>query len=215
MAITVEEMFSVLEHCFEEQTGTTSLWHESEPSAPDVMAAYTLEALPGLVLREHYHNFLLWHVEDEARRKDVDDSVIADCKRRIDKLNQQRNDWIEEVDRCLCDLLRPLTPSDASSRQNTETAGMAIDRLSILALKIYHMEEQTLREDVDARHIQACEDKLAVLRQQRAGLARALLELVSDYAAGRKIPVLYSQFKMYNDPSLNPQLYGKQAKSRN
>lgn len=203
----LEEVKKALRACFDEQTRTTAQWHEADPSLPEAPSACTLAALPVFVLREHYYNFLLWHVEDEARRKDVGDSVIADCKRRIDRLNQQRNDCMEEVDRCICEILRPLLPGTAAS-QNTETAGMAVDRLSILALKIYHMEEQTLRTDVDAAHIRACEEKLAILLSQRQRLAAALLELVDDYAGGRKAPALYAQFKMYNDPSLNPQLYG-------
>lgn len=213
MNTSIDDLKKAIELCSAEQVRTTALWHESEPDPPEIPSLCTLEALPALALREHYFNFLLWHVEDEARRKDVGDSVIADCKRRVDKLNQQRNDSMEAVDRCLCELLRPLLPANAEKRQNTETAGMAMDRLSILALKIYHMEEQTGRTDVDGEHIRSCGEKLAILLRQREGLARALLELVTDYAQGRKVPVLYSQFKMYNDPSLNPQLYGNKARA--
>jgi hypothetical protein len=139
----------------------------------------------------------------------VDDAVIADCKRKIDALNQKRNDAVEAVDRCLVSILEPLLPKSASLRQNTETAGMAVDRLSILALKIYHMEEQTRRRDASAEHIKACSGKLDVLNRQRRDLAGAVLELMTDYAQGNKVPVLYSQFKMYNDPTLNPALYSK------
>jgi hypothetical protein len=86
---------------------------------------------------------------------------------------------------------------------------MALDRLSILALKIYHMDEQTRRDDVDAEHVLACKEKLAVLEKQRADLALALQELITDYGEGHKVPALYNQFKMYNDPNLNPELYKK------
>ena len=208
MNSSVHDLQKVLEFCFAEQVKATALWHESEPRQPGRPSGCTLQGFPDLVMRDHYFNFQLWHVEDEARRKDVDDSVIAGCKRSIDALNQQRNDSIEEVDRCICDLLLPLLPEDALARQNTETAGMAMDRLSILALKIYHMEEQASRTDAGQEHIRSCEKKLSILRLQREGLIKALVELVADYAEGRKSPVLYSQFKMYNDPSLNPQLYG-------
>lgn len=208
MSNGIEELKKVLENCFAGQRSATATWHESGPLFADHPAEPGLKALPALILREHYCNYQLWHMEDEARRRDVDDSVIADCKRRIDKYNQQRNDCMEEVDRCLCVVLQPMLPAKPLHKQNTETAGMAVDRLSILALKIYHMEEQTRRTDVDADHVRACGEKLDVLRRQRKDLARAVLELLDEYAEGRKVPVLYSQFKMYNDPALNPKLYG-------
>lgn len=201
------ELKAALENCFSGQEYFTAFWHTSDPEIPVCSDELNLENLPGLALQQHYYNFLLWHVEDEARRRDVDDSVIAECKRKIDALNQKRNDHIEALDRCIVHVLEPHLPKNATNRQNTETAGMAVDRLSILALKVYHMEEQTKRKDVKKEHLRSCSQKLAILRKQRGDLSRAVLELISDYAAGSKIPVLYSQFKMYNDPSLNPQLY--------
>ncbi len=114
---------------------------------------------------------------------------------------------IEEIDKYLVALIAPHLPKGATSRINTETVGMAIDRLSILALKIYHMEEQTHRTDVTAEHIESCRMKFDILCQQRKALITAVLELMDDYAAGQKIPALYSQFKMYNDPELNPEVY--------
>jgi len=205
---SILELKAALENCFAAQGYFTAFWHENEPEMPVCSDEHSMENLRDLVLLEHFFNFSLWHIEDEARRLDVDDSVIADCKRRIDSFNQRRNDAIEAVDRCLASLLEPLLPKNVTLRQNTETAGMAVDRLSILALKIYHMEEQTRRDDVTAEHIRECARKLAVLNRQRSDLARAVLELISDYAAGVKVPVLYSQFKMYNDPKLNPAVYG-------
>jgi len=203
------ELKAALETCFSGQDYFTGFWHDNEPEMPVCSDELSLENLPGLALLQHYYNFRLWHIEDEARRKDVDDSVIADCKRRIDSFNQKRNDSIEAVDRCLVSVLEPHLPKNATHRQNTETVGMAVDRLSIMALKIYHMQEQTQRKDVKKEHIRSCTQKLTVLRKQRGDLSRAVLELISDYAAGNKVPVLYAQFKMYNDPNLNPQLYGR------
>ena len=211
MKEVILEIKAALETCFTGQVHSTAYWHEREPEMPVCSDEHTAENLRNLALLQHFFNFRLWHVEDEARRRDVDDSVIADCKRRIDGLNQRRNDAIEAVDRCLVDILAPALPQSATNRQNTETAGMAVDRMSILALKIYHMEEQTRRKDADKAHVEACSHKLAVLRRQRQDLMRSILELVSDYGAGHKVPVLYSQFKMYNDPTLNPSLYGKEG----
>ncbi len=204
---------AALEACFAAQSAATAAWHEAEAEDPAAGEEHTPENLRNLVLLEHLHNFRLWHVEDRARRTDVPDSEIAACKRRVDRLNQMRNDGIEAVDRCLYALIKPHLPRGATARQNTETAGMAVDRLSILALKIYHMEEQTRRANVSEEHLRSCRDKLALLQRQRGDLARAVLELITDYALGQKVPVLYFQFKMYNDPSLNPELYGGAGKS--
>ncbi|MEF2231352.1 MAG: DUF4254 domain-containing protein [Pseudodesulfovibrio sp.] len=183
-------------------------WHYGEPvydGEPGILRGE--QGFRELVARQHWTNFRLWHVEDRARRKDVEAAVIADCKYAIDKLNQQRNDLIERVDECLIDLLGPLLPADAAGRYNTETVGAALDRLSIQALKIYHMEEQCRRRDVDEAHKATCGSKVLTLTQQHLDLEKAVLELIDEYAAGTKRPKVYFQFKMYNDPALNPELY--------
>lgn len=189
------------------------LWHEQEPPALEGLLPQEgddpVARLECFALAQHLANHLLWHVEDSARRVDVGDAVIADCKRRIDRLNQSRNDLIERVDAALIVLLAPLLPKDAPERYNTETIGSALDRLSILALKIHHMAEQTRRSDVGPDHVESCERKLATLRRQRDDLLVSALELLDDYALGRKRPKVYFQFKMYNDPSLNPELYAR------
>lgn len=208
----IVEMKATLEACFTVQKIATAAWHETDVDEPDFDGEYSMENMRNLVMRQHAKNFQLWHVEDNARRLDVSDSVIAACKRDIDKLNQKRNDFIEELDRCLNSLLQPALPTDAEQRINTETVGMALDRLSILSLKLYHMEEETRRIDVSAEHIENCRKKLDVLEKQHAALSRAVLELVDEYAAGSKVPASYYQFKMYNDPELNPQLYNRKAK---
>ncbi len=206
--------------CFIAQEQAVADWHQREPEG-SLLPEAGQESDPAallrqLVLAQHLMNFRLWHVEDTARRKDVDASVIADCKYRIDKLNQSRNDAIESVDACLVARIAPLAaaPAGTRPRHNTESLGMAIDRLSILALKIYHMAEQTERTDVDAAHLASCRDKLAVLREQRSDLIQAVLDLVGDFIAGIKQPKAYYQFKMYNDPALNPALYGNKGGSK-
>jgi hypothetical protein len=206
------EMKATLEACFTVQKVATAGWHETGVEEPEFDGEHSMENMRNLVLRQHAKNFQLWHTEDNARRLDVSDSVIASCKRDIDKLNQKRNDFIEELDRCLNGLLQPVLPKDARQRINTETVGMALDRLSILSLKIYHMEEETRRIGVSAEHIENCRDKLEILERQHERLCRAVLELIDEYAAGTKVPASYNQFKMYNDPELNPQLYSRKAK---
>jgi len=209
--IGFEDISKELERCFAAQVQSTADWHATEPEdATGAEEGAELKNLKGLVLAQHLMNFKLWHVEDIARRKDVGPEVIADCKYRIDGLNQRRNDFMEKVDACIVGMIAPMLPPVADGamlRHNTESLGMSVDRLSILSLKIFHMREQTERTDVDEAHRASCRDKLTVLQEQRADLARAVLELLDDYRTGVKRPKVYFQFKMYNDPSLNPQLY--------
>ncbi|WP_462326198.1 DUF4254 domain-containing protein [Desulfobaculum sp.] len=203
------ELKKTLEECFAEQVAYVADWHTAEPEDIDVPEGEATPAtLRALIAREHLRNYRLWHVEDEARRKDVGPEIIAQCKRDIDGLNQSRNDYMEKVDACIVELVLPHLPQNAAERYNTETIGAAVDRLSIISLKMFHMREQTERADVSEEHIRSCQQKLAVLQEQSADLQRSVLELVDDYAEGRKRPKVYYQFKMYNDPSLNPAVYG-------
>jgi hypothetical protein len=160
------------------------------------------------VCEQHQYNYLLWHEEDVARSPDVGDKRVAEVKRAIDRYNQQRNDAIERIDEALLTSLahaavRPLP----DARMNTETPGAAIDRLSIMALRIYHFEEQAARSDVDAMHRQKVDERLARCRLQQVDLSTSLGELLDDLHAGRKLLKVYRQMKMYNDPTLNPYLY--------
>ncbi len=192
-----------IQACAEAQLDTVLSWHDTLPE--------TIEepGLLGLVLTQHRTNFRLWHVEDRARIKNVDGEVIAGCKREIDGLNQKRNDLIERIDEEIIQRVDAFLPADAALRYNTETLGSVLDRLSILSLKIFHMREQTLRDDVSEDHKESCALKLVTLTQQHNDLTTSALELVDDYAAGIKRPKVYFQFKMYNDPTLNPELYAQ------
>lgn len=212
--LSIEDIKRAVTAIVEQQAADVAVWHEAEPGdLPEPQPAADLDVMTALAVRQSQINYFLWHVEDEARRTDVDDSDIADCKRRIDAHNQRRNDLIERVDACLVGLVGPLLPADASDRFNTETVGSALDRLSIMALKVYHMGEQAERADVDDEHRSNCAKKLAVLEEQRADLAACVLELLDEYAAGTKRPKVYYQFKMYNDPKLNPSLYAPKSKA--
>lgn len=206
--ITYDIVKETIRDAVAHQTRSVMDWHFGNPvyeGKPGVLLG--VQGFRELVARQHWTNFQLWHVEDRARRKDVDAKVIADCKYAIDQLNQQRNDLIERVDECLMGMLEPLLPAATVERYNTETVGAALDRLSIQALKIYHMKEQCNRKDVGEAHRTQCDAKVVTLSQQHVDLERAILELVDEYAAGTKKPKVYFQFKMYNDPSLNPELY--------
>jgi hypothetical protein len=143
-----------------------------------------------------------------ARSPDVTDARIAMVKRAIDGYNQQRNDWIERLDEALIEQLADAgAKPQPGARLNTETPGSAIDRLSIMALRIYHLEEQLERSDVDRTHVDRVTQRLERCRVQRADLSQSLAELLGDLAAGRKVLKVYRQMKMYNDPTLNPYLY--------
>jgi len=161
------------------------------------------EDLRSLILAQHYCNFRLWGLEDEARRRDVDDSVIASIKRSIDGWNQNRNDLMEVLDEAFLTMLPPVDTLVAE--QNSESAGQIIDRLSILSLKIWHMSAHAARRD-DADLAAECAGKLAVLKEQRRDLSRSLKALLDGCMEGRRFFKLYRQFKAYNDPRLNPAL---------
>ena len=175
-------------------------------------AASDSVAMPGdawpFIAENHRNNHLLWDEEDQARRTDVPEAAIAANKRAIDRYNQQRNDAIERIDEALLARLANVTLLP-DAWHNSETAGSIIDRLSILALKIHHMRIQTLRGDASAEHIATCSEKLARLGLQRDDLARCLDTLLARAAEGRAFWRIYRQFKMYNDPTLNPYLYAR------
>ncbi len=160
-----------------------------------------------LVEENHSFNYQLWHAEDQARREDKGFEYIYKAKRAIDGFNQQRNNRMELMDEYLFHRLQPAAVSECPV--NSETPGMMIDRLSILALKKYHMALQTQRQDVDARHLEQCQQKLNTIKEQQAQLGRCLDELLTSVGAKSRTFRVYHQFKMYNDPKLNPELYGK------
>jgi hypothetical protein len=186
---------------------TVARWHAQPIDNP-------YEDALRLACEQHAFNYRLWHEEDIARSPSVGDVRIAQVKRNIDRLNQQRNDWIEKIDDWISAHLedRGVVPAPGA-RLNTETPGSAIDRLSILALRIYHLREQLARDDASAEHRASVERKLSVCHMQQSDLSQSLAELLADISSGRKRHRTYRQFKMYNDPALNPYLYGAQRKA--
>lgn len=185
------------------QTELTARWHQVAPAA-------TGEGFYRLLEENHLRNFSLWHEEDVARRDDLGFERIYQAKRNIDRFNQERNNFAEEMDKAV---VAALNPPVSGCPRNSETPGMMIDRLSILALKEFHMHEETVRPEASAAHKEKCAEKLARIRQQRADLTTCLADLFADVAAGRRTFSVYFQFKMYNDPALNPQLYRNPAKT--
>ena len=149
-----------------------------------------------------------WHLEDIIRDPHINPDDALSLKRRIDRSNQDRTDLVEEIDSWFRRQYNEVKPLD-DARLNTESPAWAVDRLSILALKIYHMQEQTERTDASDDHRSKCAAKLAVLLEQQKDLSLAIDQLLEDIAAGRKYMKVYRQMKMYNDPATNPVLYKK------
>ena len=160
-----------------------------------------------LVARQHRANFDLWHIEDEARAPGATDADLAQVKRGVDRTNQLRNDLAEELDSTLLHWLEPQRLPAPDAPLNSESPGLMIDRLSILALKIYHTREEIERPGAQAGHAERNRERLAVLEMQRNDLARCLDELWRETLDGTRRFKLYRQLKMYNDPSLNPAVY--------
>ena len=180
-------------------------WHEVEPSHGE-------SGLRGRVCDLHRFNFLLWHEEDIARSPSANDAEIAAVKRAIDRYNQARNDAIELVDDFLvAELASRGIEAAADAPAATETPGAAIDRLSILELRRYHMREQIDRADATPEHRQKAASRLEVLDRQRANLVAAIDHLLGEIFSGRRPLRIFRQMKMYNDPTMNPYLYKQQA----
>jgi hypothetical protein len=155
----------------------------------------------------HHHNFLLWHQEDLARSDDLPDSAIKQAKRTIDSNNQLRNNAMEHLDEWMLIALSELGFCSSKQPLHSETPGMIVDRLSILALKAYHMAEQAARTTATGEHRALCDSKYQTICIQIVDLLGCLDMLLDDLDASRKGFKVYRQFKMYNDPQLNPQLY--------
>jgi hypothetical protein len=173
-------------------------WKKSTPSIVQVDFLERVE-------KNHAFNYQLWHAEDRARREDMGSDYVYTAKREIDACNQQRNNCMEAMDNWL---FTHLSPADSTyCPVHSETPGMMIDRLSILALKAYHMELQTLRSDVEPAHREACQGKLSIIKQQQQQLYNCLDQLLAEVKEKTRTFRVYHQFKMYNDPTLNPQLY--------
>jgi len=196
----LEELFVKLD---EIQSRCVEDWHTEEQTDFS-------DDLFGLVKEQHLQNFRLWHKEDLARIPDADDSIIAGVKRDIDTLNQKRNDQIEKIDEYILSWLSSnKIPMKESSELNSETPGSMLDRCSIMALRIYHMREEADRSSATEDHRNKAKAKVETLVAQRNDLFNCLFNLIRNIKEGKRQFKIYRQFKMYNDPTMNPQLYNK------
>tara|TARA_B110000305_G_scaffold57190_1_gene63261 strand:+ start:7777 stop:8382 length:606 start_codon:yes stop_codon:yes gene_type:complete len=168
---------------------------------------YNLDTLEYLLFEKCWIDTVQWHLEDLIRNPNIDSNKGLELKHRIDKSNQNRTDIVEKVDDYYFSIFK--NTSEKDSKINTESPGWVVDRLSILNLKIYHMNEQLDRKNVTAEHILNCEKKMVVLQNQRIDLSNSFDELLEEYKEGIKKMKVYRQMKMYNDSNLNPELYRK------
>ncbi|TGN19954.1 DUF4254 domain-containing protein [Leptospira idonii] len=180
-------------------------WHKKE--APHTNP-YPDNSIENTLYQKNHIDTIQWHIEDDIRRPDIPLEEVVSLKRKIDKLNQDRTDMVEKLDDFIIDLFKTIVPKP-NARLNSESPAWLLDRMSILELKIYHMQEQVERKDsaASAEHIQKCQNKLTILLDQREDLKLCLDELLLDYKNGDKKVKVYRQMKMYNDQNLNPSLY--------
>lgn len=183
-------------------------YHKTDNVDAPLNNPYPADAIEHLMYRKNWIDTVQWHLEDIIRDPQIDPVKALQIKRRIDKSNQDRTDMVEYIDSYFLDKFKNVKPAK-DAQINTESPAWAIDRLSILALKIYHMAIEADRKDADAAHVEACAKKLAVLREQHDDLSTAIEQLIDDIAAGHKYMKVYKQMKMYNDPALNPVLYAQ------
>lgn len=188
--------------------GTIKLYHVTNDVNAKVENPYPEGSIDADLFTKCWIDSVQWHLEDIIRDPEINPVAALALKRRIDRSNQDRTDLVEKIDSYFRSLYADVKVHDDATI-NTESPAWAVDRLSILALKIYHMREQVERSDASPSHIEQCMEKLTVLLEQRVDLTTAIDQLLDDIAAGRKYMKVYRQMKMYNDPATNPVLYGK------
>lgn len=196
------------EQCYRIFEQATKAYHVSDDVDATMHNPYEVKSIEFYLYLKNWIDAVQWHLEDIIRNPAIDPVEAVAVKRRIDKSNQDRTDLVELIDSFFLDKYKEVKVlPDATI--NTESPAWAVDRLSILTLKIYHMAEEVSRPDATPEHKTKCEEKLNVLLEQKVDLSTALDQLLADIKAGRKYMKVYKQMKMYNDPALNPVLYGK------
>lgn len=181
-------------------------YHQYNNIDHPIQNPYAINTLEHLLYLKCWIDTAQWHMEDVIRNPNIDPVEGLQWKRKIDKSNQERTDVVEYIDSYFLEEYANVIPQN-NAKTNSESPAWVIDRLSILALKVYHMREETQRPEASVEHIEACSIKLSTLFMQQTDLSGSLDELISDIGNGIKYMKVYKQMKMYNDPSLNPILY--------
>ena len=183
-------------------------YHRTDNVDAPISNPYTTSTIEYYLYLKNWIDTVQWHLEDLIRDPQINPEEAVALKRRIDHSNQDRTDLVERIDSYFLDQYHAITPKP-NARINTESPAWAIDRLSILHVKLWHMQEQVDRTDVSQEQHDKCVAKMAVLKEQLEDMTTSISQLLADYADGTRIMKVYRQMKMYNDPTLNPVLYGK------
>lgn len=183
-------------------------YHKTDNVDAQIDNPYRSGSFEAILYSKNWVDAVQWHLEDIIRDPEIDPKEALELKRRIDRSNQVRTDMVEDIDTWMRERYKDIKVSDDATI-NTESPAWAFDRLSILALKIWHMREQAERKDVDEAHLERSKARLEILLEQRMDLSLAIDQLLADIKAGRKYMKVYRQMKLYNDPSTNPVLYAK------
>lgn len=196
--------------CYDAFNRSVADYHQFDDVDKMINNPYPAGTFEALLYGKNWIDTVQWHLEDIVRNPDIDPVEGLKLKRRIDRSNQERTDVVERIDDYFLEAFKNVVPK-ANARINSETPAWLLDRMSILMLKIYHMEEQTRRKDATPDHIAKCQSKLSLLMEQKSDMRAAFDDLMEDIENGSRRFKVYRQVKMYNDPSLNPVLY-KQSK---
>lgn len=183
-------------------------YHKKDHVDTPILNPYPVNSFEALLYHKNWIDTVQWHLEDIIRLPEINPTEALGIKRRIDKSNQDRTDRVEQIDDFFLEAFKNVIPK-TGTRINSETPAWLLDRMSILMLKIYHMQEQTERKDADKEHIAKCQLKLTILMEQKTDMQLAFDELIEDIGTGNRRFKVYRQMKMYNDASLNPMLYQK------
>ncbi len=197
--LKAEEMMALFNLAIED-------YHIKDDVDQEMKMPFPVDSIQEMLYHKNWIDTVQWHLEDIIRDPNIKPKKALEIKRRIDASNQDRTDKVEQIDDAILALYKDVEPQ-SFARINTESPGWAIDRLSILALKIYHMNIEAQREDIDEALLEKNRYKLQVLKVQEQDLSTAVDQLLSDLSTGKRIAKVYRQMKMYNDPELNPVLY--------
>ena len=198
------------EKAFEIFNQAISIYHIKDDVNQEMPSPYDKGSIEDLLFTKNWIDTVQWHYEDLIRDPEIEPNAALALKRQIDASNQNRTDLVEYLDAYFLELYKSVEV-DKNASINTESPAWAFDRLSILALKIYHMQEEASREDASEQHISACKQKLSILLEQKEDLSTAIEQLLNDISEGKKYMKVYKQMKMYNDDELNPILRAKRS----